>query len=381
MAACKLRVVLLHWAFPPTTGGVESHLFDLAAGLSDLGHSVLVLTGESRPQVCAGAEVISLPVLNLNEIKKREPRDLARDTYVAISTILKDRQVDIVHGHNLHHFSGAAALAVDTLRRERGIRVHHTFHETWPDILSDQPVYKSWSTNFAVSEFVQSQCERLLGIRPTLLRLGVDTARFRCSRDPFQNRTCVTLLHPARLLPWKGVHISLQAMGLLNERNHPVRLILTANQQIIDWNSELSEYEIQVRAIVHELKLDSLVEFRVVTYSDMPNLYNECDVVLYPTIGEEPYGLVPLEAMSCGRPVVVSDSGGIPETVVNGVTGIIVSRENAVELAGAVQYLLENPALAQSFGRQGRVHVRSKFSQEAYLNQLIKYYGQTEVPS
>jgi glycosyltransferase involved in cell wall biosynthesis len=55
------------------------------------------------------------------------------------------------------------------------------------------------------------------------------------------------------------------------------------------------------------------------------------DIVVYPTIGEEPYGLVPVEAMSC--PIIASKSGGIPETVVDRVTGYIVSKGDAAALA------------------------------------------------
>jgi glycogen synthase len=73
--------------------------------------------------------------------------------------------------------------------------------------------------------------------------------------------------------------------------------------------------EINLLALIDALGLHDRVDLRPAAYADMPSLYAESDVVVYPTVGEEPYGLVPLEAMSCGSPVVVARSGGLSETV------------------------------------------------------------------
>jgi glycosyltransferase involved in cell wall biosynthesis len=106
----------------------------------------------------------------------------------------------------------------------------------------------------------------------------------------------------------------------------------------------------------------------------MPRLYAEANVVVYPTVAEEPYGLVPLEAMSCERPIVASRSGGMIETVINGTTGYIVERGDAVGLADKVAELLTEPSRARAMGRAGRAHVQTRFDGMTLARQLLAYY-------
>jgi glycosyltransferase involved in cell wall biosynthesis len=70
----------------------------------------------------------------------------------------------------------------------------------------------------------------------------------------------------------------------------------------------------------------------------------------------EPFGLVPLEAMACGTPVVGVQEGGVQESILHKHTGLLVDRD-PVQFAAAVQNLLSNPALASEYGRNGREHV------------------------
>src|SRR4029453_15078526 len=98
-------------------------------------------------------------------------------------------------------------------------------------------------------------------------------------------------------------------------------------QRIADWDGELDGYRQSIRALVAKLHLDDQITYVRARYSGMASLCQRAHVVLYPTVGEEPFGLVPLEAMSSGRPIVASRSGGIAETVVDGETGLIVPRD------------------------------------------------------
>jgi glycosyltransferase involved in cell wall biosynthesis len=164
----------------------------------------------------------------------------------------------------------------------------------------------------------------------------------------------------------------------LLDRGRSARLVVTDTQRILDWKSELARYRRDVLAKVEALELGPHVEFRGVAYGDMPPLCEAADVVVYPTVGEEPYGLVPLEAMSCGRPVVASRSGGIPETVEDGVTGHIVPPGDADTLADRVGHLLAHPPLARALGAAGRRRVEAHFSADRYLDALLRRYAGAE---
>jgi glycosyltransferase involved in cell wall biosynthesis len=127
-------------------------------------------------------------------------------------------------------------------------------------------------------------------------------------------------------------------------------------------------------SLVSAFGLRDCVEFRSPSFSEMPALYNEADVVVYPTTGEEPYGLVPLEAMSCGRPIVAAHSGGITETVVDGETGYVVERGDVDALSERTAIFLEDPGLARRFGVAGRALVEREFHIGHYIAALIEDY-------
>jgi glycosyltransferase involved in cell wall biosynthesis len=366
MTTGTVRVALAHWAFPPTTGGVESHLADLARLLSHRGCDVCVLTGERDPIGSTAYDIVSVPSLSLEAS--------GRDCGASLVTAVERLRPHVVHGHNLHHFHPEPAHTLDGLRAQIGFSLHHTFHETWPDVLHRDAVYRRWDVNWAVSGHVQDECSRRLGFRPRLLRLPVDTDRFRAGRTPLVNGRRPVILHPARLLPWKGVHVSVAMVGELRRRGLDAVLVVTDTQRIADWDDELSSYRGRVLEEVRAHELEDHVRFVSSSYADMPGLYEDADIVVYPTVGEEPYGLVPLEAMSCARPIVASRSGGIPETVVDGETGFLVDRGDAVALADHVAMLLEDPALAATLGAQGRQRVLAEFGVDRFVDTLLDAY-------
>jgi glycosyltransferase involved in cell wall biosynthesis len=374
-----VAVALVHWTWPPTTGGVETHLFDLARFLASFGARVTVITGEVRPEHVDGVEIVSLPELDLDRVRAesalRSPSAATR--YGALfETILRPRGVGTVHGHNLHHFAPGPALALDRMRQESRLGLFHTFHETWPNVLASTPVYAGWDGNFAVSEHVQRECVALLGFEPAIVRLGVDTERFlpveRVGVGPLR------ILHPARILPWKGVHLSVEMLALLRVRGVDATLSITDTQRIADWNQELDEYRRTVFELAHALRVFGQIEFLSPHLEEMPSVYGLADVVVYPTVGEEPFGLVPLEAMSCGRPIVASRSGGIVETVVDGVTGFLVERDNVVALTDKVEALARDPGLRRRMGNQGRQRVIESFDGRSYAAAMLARYRQRQ---
>jgi len=371
-----MHVLQIHWAFPPTTGGVESHVADLSAGLAARGCEVTVLTGEAAPESWPGVTVRRTDLLELTRVRGEVVASAEYGTALReeLERVVVEVEPDIVHGHNLHHFVATPALVVDELAARYGFRVHHTFHETWPDLLHDTPVYRRWAGNYAVSRFVRDQCAARIGFSPELRPLGIDTAAFRTQRPVLSNGRVPVILHPARLLPWKGVHVSVRMIALLAERGIPARLVLTETSRIADWDGELDDYRAQIVGLMHDLDVTDRVELRSVAYRDMPALYEEADVVIYPTVASEPYGLVPLEAMSARRPVVASDCGGIPETVVDGVTGHLVPAENAEMLASRVTALLDDPDAARAMGAAGRDRVTEHFDLQHYVDAMLQSY-------
>jgi glycosyltransferase involved in cell wall biosynthesis len=338
-----------------------------------------VITGEPNPTPIEGVAFLVTPLLNLvrrsANVRNGSIRDL-QSVRSLLGGIIEGDGLDVVHGHNLHHFTPQPALALNELRERIGFRLHHTFHETWPDLLHDRPVYRSWDGNYAVSAFVQRECTRRLGFRPRLLRLGVDTQRFaprRSVRRPASQP--VNILHPARLLPWKGVDLSIRMLRMLLDRGIDARLLVTDTQRIVDWNDELEDYRRSIDAMIKAFELTGAVDLIAPRHDEMPMLYALADVVVYPTLADEPFGLVPLESMSCSKPVIAAACGGIVETVVDGRTGFLFPPGDVETFSERVARVVVDPSLSQRLGDEGRRRVLRSFNLERYTDRLLGLYA------
>src|SRR5437879_3524421 len=99
---------------------------------------------------------------------------------------------------------------------------------------------------------------------------------------------------------------------------------------------------------------DRIVFHGAVTCADTFDLYRRAAVMVIPSVWNEPFSLPDSEAAACGLAVVATRSGGIPEVVEHGKTGILVARGGAKELAMAISRVIDDPALARAMGKAGR---------------------------
>lgn len=112
------------------------------------------------------------------------------------------------------------------------------------------------------------------------------------------------------------------------------------------------------------------------TQRELRDLYRSASLVLCPSL-LEPFGLVPLEAMACGTPVIAMNQGGFTETIVNGQTGYLLDGHEPV-WASKIQEVLSQPALAKTLGLSGREHVANHWHSELFIQKLENYlYNKT----
>jgi glycosyltransferase involved in cell wall biosynthesis len=183
------------------------------------------------------------------------------------------------------------------------------------------------------------------------------------------------ILHPARLLPWKGVHTTVEAFGMIAAKFPDVQLVITDTHEILDWADELKGYREKVFSMVDELDLQERVVMRSFDFfAELPQAYGMADIVVYPTSGEEPFGLVPLEAMASGKPIIATRSGGLIESVMDGETGFLIPKEDAALLADRLSALLERPDLAEVMGETGREHVQARFTRRRMAEEVDVLY-------
>jgi glycosyltransferase involved in cell wall biosynthesis len=113
---------------------------------------------------------------------------------------------------------------------------------------------------------------------------------------------------------------------------------------------------------------------------NVPSWLTAADVVLVPSHAE-PLGNATLEAMAYARPVIGTLVGGIPEMVVDGETGLLVSPRNPVALAGAIERLLEDEELRGRLGLAARRRCEEMFSLEAHVEAMVRQYEAALAPA
>ena len=159
-----------------------------------------------------------------------------------------------------------------------------------------------------------------------------------------------------RLAKWKGQHVFLDAATCVL-RQHP-----TAEFRLI--GAALfgeADYERRLREQVARSNIGHAVEFCGFC-DDVPDRIAALDVLVHASVTGEPFGQVVIEGMAAGKPVVATDGGGIPEIVVDGVTGLLVPMGDAAAMADAICQLLNDPALAARMGAAGLTRVGEHFT-------------------
>jgi glycosyltransferase involved in cell wall biosynthesis len=167
------------------------------------------------------------------------------------------------------------------------------------------------------------------------------------------------VLFLGRITPQKGLGYLIRAMAKIET---PCRLVVASDG-----------YELpQMRALTAKLRLEDRVSFLgAVDYGAVEDLYAKATVLAVPSVWPEPFGLVGPEAMSYGVPVVAFRVGGIPEWLRDGETGFLVEPKDVAGLAQRIELLLNDPALAQRLGSQGRIAVEH-LSPDRYVDRLLR---------
>ena len=107
---------------------------------------------------------------------------------------------------------------------------------------------------------------------------------------------------------------------------------------------------------------------------DVERIYAAADVVVMPSSWDEAFGLVVVEAMASARPVVVTDSGAMPELVAEG-AGVVVPRRDEVAMAGAIGRLLDDPSLRARMGQRARARAQARFGLARWVERVVSEYA------
>lgn len=395
-----MRILHIATAFPRYPGDLVSHwLVELLQQQRRAGHTVEVLCPAYRG---GGArDYDGIPVHRFRYFPARW-EDLTHDeatpdrvrrawryrlmaaSYVACGILASRRlcrreRYDVIHVHwpMPHALFGAAARAAGgapLVTLWYGVELHWVEGSLswlrplvrWALRTSDQVV--------AISSYTANAIRRLADVAvrviPYTVTLSKDGSSVSRPQHPRQRGNGLRILFVGRLVERKGVGVLVEAV-----RRLPAEL--GASVEIIGEGPERPMLESQV-------KRDGLTQRVVlrggVTDEELRAAYVSSDVVVLPSIRDarkdtEGLGVVLLEAMTYGIPVIGSDVGGIPDIVVDGETGLLVPPQDPEALASALERLARAPDLAARLGEAGQRHVRTSFSWDRIVKQWEECYA------
>jgi len=384
-----MKIAHFHWGFPPTIGGVETHLSTVLPEMVKMGHKVGLLTngyqGIPGRYVYKGVKIRRTPMMDLNWLYKRGFEGLREELQNVFTDFLDEMKPDVVHTHNMHYFSKLHITTLYSICEKRRIPVVLTAHNVWDDIMFLDVLHSvPWSHIIAVSHYIANQLVSF-GCNEndiTVVHHGVDTGVFKpdaqcneiLSEYP-QLKGKPVVFHPARTGVAKGSDVTIKAVNMIKENFPDIMLVLAGTKNIIDWG------ETQQRDIAYFVKLIELFHLKEnvlvdsFTMEQMPQLYAVSSVVVYPSSAPEPFGLTLLESMASSKPIIVTEAGGMPEIIHDRINGYVIRVRDVEMLADRISRLLQNKRLRDRLGKTGLNMVRQQYAIEDVTRNTLDVYS------
>lgn len=357
------------WAVP---GGVNNHIAHLRDYFVALGHEVRIIAPSSRPSLHRAEENV-IPISRAYGIPASG--SVARVTLSLrlapkVKKVLQEEQFDIVHVHEPF----APFLPLNFLRLSTAINVG-TFHAakeggTTKWYLYGRHVLKRWfrrlDGKIAVSVPAMRLVSRYFPGYYNIIPNGVDVQHFSLERPPIERYADgrPNVLFVGRLEKRKGVKYLLQAFETVKRQMPEARLLVVGPP---------TRAARGYRRWVAEKGLADVEFIGYVSYDELARYHHTADVVCAPATGNESQGIVLLEAMAAGRPLVASNIEGYASVLTHGVEGLLVRPKDAEGLASALLELLSDPDKRREMGERARQRAQ-EYSWERVSQKVLSYY-------
>lgn len=326
--------------FPPHVGGVGVHIHTLSKKLVEMGHEVYVITYPHKEiKDIDGIHVIGTKGLNFKGVRGLMFKKNAKK---ALNKLIEKEDIDIIHGHYLFP-AGAAAVEAG---KEHGIKTYVTAHGSdMFELYKSQPLMRSTIRNvlkdadgvFAVSNALRHEivATGVVGIanKTKLSWNSVDINKFSNKfNDSFKKEYELEdkpiVLFIGNLIKRKNVDSLLEAKKIAHSDYY---LVIVGDGPLFKKLKKKVEDE-----NIHDVIFTG-------SRDDVENIIPSCDVLILPSFSES-FGLVLIEALACGKPVIGSDVGGITEIITDDV-GLLVNPTKVSSIAGAVDKLIDDEEL------------------------------------
>jgi glycosyltransferase involved in cell wall biosynthesis len=343
-----MKIAIIVNFFPPKwLAGTEIATFHVAEHLAKRGHEVHIITsldedliGESSEK---GFRIHRLPVSRI--------RTLGMIFFWAdICRTIKKIDPDIVHAQSLIFaipaFISKKMLKIPYVVWGQGSDV---YLRNWFMKLASETIIKNADSAIALTKDMknvfQEICDRDIAVVPNGIDIeNYQNQAFAQERDTSEKR----ILFVGRLNPVKGVHYLLRAMKRVCEVLPDAKLIIVGD----------GEEREHLESLADSLGIRDRVDFvGKVPHERIPEYLCEADIFVLPSVSEG-FGIVILEAMSCGLPIVATRVGGVPDIIEEGVNGCLVESGDFQEMAKKILFLLDNRLLTDQISKNNRIKVQ-----------------------
>jgi phosphatidyl-myo-inositol alpha-mannosyltransferase len=370
-----LSICQVSAAYYPYPSGVSELVHHLSDELRARGHHVQILTtsfggdGPKNRDVTRIGRAILLP---MNKSFATVPFDL--DMSGKVKRFLRNDTFDVVHVNGffppdiayyaLHHSRSVNVASFLTV----GFRNYGPGAWLWN--LMSGGLNRRMHGRIALTQGALKYIQPFFPGEFRIIPPGVDTTRFRplppSPRPPASVPGPLTpsILFVGRLDKRKGLDVLLRAMPEVASRFPEVRLTVVGKGPM----------ETESRRLAHKLGLGNRVEFKgYAANNDLPAFYASADVYCSPALGGEAFGIVLLEAMACGTPVVASDITGYNEVITHGKTGLLCPPNDPAALARTLVEMLSRPDLREKLRAAG-LKKAGELSWPRIAEQVEDYY-------
>lgn len=383
----RLRIIMLSWEYPPrTVGGLGRHVHDLSRALSGLGVEVHVFTCPARGKPLYEVDDLGVHVhrvnpdeldtgdflgwltrLNAGMVRKAEESGLGRGYFSLVHAhdwLVRDAAREIAEKSGMPL---VVTIHATEYGRNRGIftDLQRKIHNIEGDLVARS------SQVICCSSYMAREVQRLFGegrggikVIPNGVDAGNLVVRPGFEADFKDKAEGPKIAFLGRLVPEKGVQVIIEALPLIR-RNHPGATLLVAGK---------GPYEDVLRKLAERHGVGDYVKFIGFVDDEGRNrLLAEASVAVFPSL-YEPFGIVALEAMAAGTPVLVSETGGLAEIISHGIDGLKVPPGRPELLARYVVELLGHPQLAEKLGRKAYSKVVSRYDWNQIAFETARVY-------
>jgi glycosyltransferase involved in cell wall biosynthesis len=360
-----MRILIWADAFWPQVGGQEIFCRNLVRAMKERGHVCEVIANRDGIIGHQLGDFEGTPVhtFSFRETLVRGQVSALGRQHRDCSRIAEDFEPDVIHLHGLSRGMFHFILQQNRHRRPAVVTLHDNLVCTGPGTMAGGALAKT-DRIVAISDYIRAEVlARDPAFESCLVTVSnaLPVPEISASEPPPELR----ILVPSRLIPEKGIDLAIQAF--LSIAPHFPDATLT----IAGEGPERSRLE----AMAAESEFAARIVFLgLVAPEKMPLLIGEHAIVLVPSLWQEPFGLVALEAAQMGRPVVAARVGGLPEIVVEGVTGLLHEKGDLPGLAQALRLLLENRPERERMGREAQARAVARFSFDKLVADYERIY-------